>query len=150
MSKFKAKLEFVTGLKCDASPIKIESNCHDMVENDIYDCGVYDWIAYNLGIEIPQCSFICVEVDVFPSYWGSDIDEIDYSIVDGSIKTSEITKLQAENQQLKADKAELVGLLGSIHKDLLERADMDSDGFKVVNLGNTNWSRIKDELEKTK
>lgn len=81
MSDIKAKLTFATGIHCDAALVDIESNSEQMVSDDIYDCGVYDWIAYNLEIEIPKCSILTINVDVAPSFWDGDIDEINYSIV---------------------------------------------------------------------
>lgn len=81
MSDIKAKLTFATGMNCDASLISIESNSEQMVSDDIYDCGVYDWIAYNLEIEIPKCSILTIDVDVSPSFWGGEIDEINYTII---------------------------------------------------------------------
>ncbi len=85
MSDIKAKLVFVTGLHSDAALVNIESNSEQMVSDDIYDLGVYDWIAYNLDIEIPKTSYIELLVDVKPSYWGGDIDEIVYELV-GDVK----------------------------------------------------------------
>ncbi|WRQ13086.1 hypothetical protein [Vibrio phage vB_VpM-pA2SJ1] len=87
MSNLKAKLTFVTGMGSDAALIAIDSNCQDMVTSDIYDCGVYDWIAYNLDIEIPECSVLSFSVDVFPSCWGNEIEEIDYTL-NGKVEVS--------------------------------------------------------------
>jgi len=41
---------------------------------------------------------------------------------------------------------QLERLLKNISIDLLERADIDSDGKKVVNLGNANWLKLKDAI----
>ncbi|CAH9013289.1 putative coil containing protein [Vibrio phage 199E37-1] len=95
MSDIKAKLVFVTGLHCDAALVEIESNGEQMVSDDIYDCGVYDWIAYNLEIEIPKCSIMTINVDVSPSLWGGDIDEVNYSVI-GNVDVKPLTKLQSE------------------------------------------------------
>lgn len=90
MSDIKAKLVFVTGLHCDAALIEIESNSERMVSDDIYDCGVYDWIACNLEIEIPKSSILTINVDVSPSFWDCYIDEINYSIV-GNVDVKPLT-----------------------------------------------------------
>lgn len=129
MSELKADLTFVIGLAGDASLIRIESNCKDMVHDDIYDCGVYDWVAYNLDIEIPSCSFLSFSVDVHPSCWVNSVDEINYSIIDGTVATSSLVEATAltealrlkelENQQLAQDKAELVKLVESGYKEAL-------------------------------
>lgn len=37
--------------------------------------------------------------------------------------------------------------LESIKSDLLERAEEDSEGLKVVNLGDTNWRNLKSMIE---
>lgn len=89
MSDIKAKLVFVTGMHCDAALVEIKSNSEKMISDDIYDCGVHDWIAYNLEIEIPKCSILTINVDVSPSFWGGEIDEINYTII-GGVGVSEL------------------------------------------------------------
>lgn len=97
MSDISAKLVFVTGLNCDAALVEIESNSEQMVSDDIYDCGVYDWIAYNLEIEIPKCSILTINVDVNPSYWGGDIDEINYTII-GNVDVVALTNYKVKGE----------------------------------------------------
>jgi hypothetical protein len=41
----------------------------------------------------------------------------------------------------------LTNLLNDIKTDLLERADLDSSDCKVVNLGSTNWSKLKELVD---
>lgn len=45
---------------------------------------------------------------------------------------------------------ELESLIKSIHSDLLERAEEDSEGFKVVDIGSSIWLRVKDEIKEDK
>ena len=106
MSNIKAKLTFATGLHCDAALVEIDSNSAQMVIDDIYDCGVYDWIAYNLEIEIPKCSILTINVDVTPSFWGGDIDEINYSIA-GNVDVKSINN----HDRMVEEIAELKGAI---------------------------------------
>lgn len=80
MAKVKAKLKFATGIHSEACLVGIESESAEMVSNDIFDCGTYDWMAYNLDIEIPPKAMISVIVSVSPSLWGQEIDEINYTV----------------------------------------------------------------------
>lgn len=111
MSELKATLKFSTGMNSDASLINIVSNCKEMVLDDIYECGVYDWMAYNLGVEIPERSIISLEVHVVPSYWDHDIDEIEYSIIDGTFEHLKVTKLEADNAELKEKNSKLMFII---------------------------------------
>jgi hypothetical protein len=43
--------------------------------------------------------------------------------------------------------ADLKAVLKLVHKDLLERAEEDSDGCKVVNLGSSVWLQLKKILK---
>tara|TARA_R110000744_G_scaffold379382_2_gene497251 strand:+ start:811 stop:996 length:186 start_codon:yes stop_codon:yes gene_type:complete len=48
--------------------------------------------------------------------------------------------------RLKERIAELEDLCTDIHKDLLMRAEEDSNGFKVVAVGSSVWLRLKRTL----
>lgn len=121
MEKLKAKLTFITGIGCDAALVEIDSNCEEMITNDIYDCGVFDWIAYNLEIEVPTKSTLVVNVDVKPSYWGDEIEEINYYVNGEILVTSDI------NQKRQAI-AELLAL----HKQ--DRAKVNSQCDSLINM----------------
>ena len=120
MSDINAKLTFVTGMHCDAALIGIESNSKDMISDDIYDCGVYDWIAYNLEIEIPKNSTLIINVDVTPSYWGDNIDEINYAIV-GEVDIKPINN----HDRMVEEIAELKGALKINKKAFLNLIELD-------------------------
>ena len=125
MSDINAKLTFVTGMHCDAALVGIESSSKDMVSDDIYDCGVYDWIAYNLEIEIPKNSTLIINVDVSPSYWGDSIDEINYAIV-GDVDIKPINnhdRMVEEIAELK-DLVTLISLNSSFQTNMPHEADM--------------------------
>ena len=120
MSDINAKLTFVTGMHCDAALVEIESSSKDMVSDDIYDCGVYDWIAYNLEIEIPKNSTLIINVDVIPSYWGDSIDEINYAIV-GEVDIKPINN----HDRMVEEIAELKGALKINKKAFLNLIELD-------------------------
>lgn len=50
--------------------------------------------------------------------------------------------LVAENEKLRA-------LLSDVHADLLERAETDSQGGKVVNLGAGNWIALSNAVSES-
>lgn len=54
----------------------------------------------------------------------------------------EVKRIEAARAADKARIAELEGLLRKVHSDLLMRADVDSDGVKVVNISNGIWRKI--------
>jgi hypothetical protein len=62
-------------------------------------------------------------------------DECDVDVVMAS-------DFEASRAADKARIAELEGLLGDVQVDLLRRSERDSDGCKVVGIGNGIWSRI--------
>lgn len=125
MSDINAKLTFVTGMHCDAALVEIESSSKDMVSDDIYDCGVYDWIAYNLEIEIPKNSTLIINVDVSPSYWGDSIDEINYAIV-GDV---DIKPINNHDRMVE----EIADLKGAVVELLDYKGILTSDNLAVVN-----------------
>jgi hypothetical protein len=49
--------------------------------------------------------------------------------------------------ELRNEKAELKKLLSLVKKDLLMRAEEDSDGCKVVNLSSFIWIKLKETLK---
>ncbi len=125
MSDINAKLTFVTGMHCDAALIGIESNSKDMISDDIYDCGVYDWIAYNLEIEIPKNSTLIINVDVTPSYWGDNIDEINYAIV-GEVDIKSINN----HDRMVEEIAELKSHLENLVTESIALAQFKNDTLK--------------------
>ncbi|AUR96495.1 coil containing protein [Vibrio phage 1.225.O._10N.261.48.B7] len=149
MSDINAKLTFVTGMHCDAALVEIESNSKDMVSDDIYDCGVYDWIAYNLEVEIPKNSMLTINVNVSPSYWGDSIDEINYAVV-GSIEIKPINnhdRLQQENAELREAFKELKSIAMQEREWRLEdlevghcevQESMDTLSYRIDKLLNKN------------
>ncbi|AUR91051.1 hypothetical protein NVP1154O_38 [Vibrio phage 1.154.O._10N.222.52.B12] len=87
MSKIKAKITFVTGIGHDAAMTELKSNSDKgMISSDVYDCGVYDWLLFNFDFKIPKSSIIQFEVIAKPSFWGEEIDEISYEIINGTLK----------------------------------------------------------------
>ena len=58
-----------------------------------------------------------------------------------------ITKIKAENREFKKRIAELENVLKEVKKDLLMRAEQDSDGFKVVNISSSLWITLNDEIK---
>ena len=54
-----------------------------------------------------------------------------------------VTLLNAKDYRI----AELESLLKRVSKDLLMRAELDSDGFKVVDLSSSIWINLKEALK---
>jgi hypothetical protein len=68
-----------------------------------------------------------------------------------SSKHIEICERHVSTRKYLEDKtAKLENLLKRIGQDLLMRAEVDSDGFKVVELSSSIWMKLKDVLEETK
>lgn len=50
----------------------------------------------------------------------------------------------ARIKELEAENAELKRLVSDVKSDLLDRAESDSNGCRVVSIGRSIWLRIKD------
>tara|TARA_R110000737_G_scaffold179380_1_gene203487 strand:+ start:253 stop:468 length:216 start_codon:yes stop_codon:yes gene_type:complete len=61
-----------------------------------------------------------------------------------------IVRLDGEEKEKDKRIAELECLLNRVSKDLLMRAEVDSDGFKVVDLSSSIWIALKEALKETK
>ena len=60
----------------------------------------------------------------------------------------ELLKLAHESLDSKdVEIAELESLLKRVSQDLLMRAELDSDGFKVVDLSSSVWMQVKKALK---
>jgi hypothetical protein len=62
----------------------------------------------------------------------------------------DFARKDAEIESLKVMSAELVEALTAIKNDLLERADSDGQGMKVVDCGRSVWVQVQDALAKAK
>lgn len=69
--------------------------------------------------------------------------------VDNGCSTGKVRQLSDIKTMVKQYEIieKLTCLLNDVKGDLLSRAEIDSDGCKVVDLGATNWSRLKELTE---
>ena len=66
------------------------------------------------------------------------------------IPQAHVDNLYKKNSKQASKIAELENLLKRISHDLLMRAELDGDGFKVVDLSSSIWINLKDLLKEPK
>ena len=86
----------------------------------------------------------------------SKFDECNYGSLGGFDAESFKDSVLAQFQQLKTERDELLAsnermrvAMEEMKKDLLERAEISSDGARVVSVGSSQWARFKKVLKET-